>query len=583
MSIESEQDKKNYKETGKTTGLSISYTPGSAVSVSEGKGKTNTDSTYESVTKQAGIYAGQEGYDIQVKNNTHLKGAVIDSKAPAEKNKLTTGTLTWENIDNKAEYKAKASGITASTNAISKLNPLGLGYVPTVPVKGKAGSTTYAAIADSIITTTKEKTDKEISHDTTNALNTLSEIFDKKKIEEKQEYVNILSQVGYRLIGDIAGHKENELYKKAEKARKENNSILAEKYEKEAKKWSESGSNRIAMHGIMGALVSKEAGTGMTKGLTGAGLNALLQKELGKIKDKEVHKIASAAIGYLAGGKTGAAIAHQATTFNYLTHEQYEQYLDDMKNAKTEEDKAKMKDRWLQIDAEQNEEWLRKQGTGTYIDLSTIKKGDMPGQVILEKHNRYKEALNKAALDKSKEIEEYLKLKGQPVTEETIEALKSTFIELASANRDADAIIITGSAGVGAGIEMGVIYDLKNSNGSGTYISGGGNVGLSMMPLNFTMAAIRIVPLDDKMRMDLQKPNTRKDILSGLSIGGTLYVGVGGGFMVPFDSEYKDRVRVYVMGIGTPQGGGDASIAQSLKDRADAMQSEIKDGSIIVD
>ena len=75
-----------------------------------------------------------------------------------------------------------------------------------------------------------------------------------------------------------------------------------------------------------------------------------------------------------------------------------------MKNAKTEEDKARMKDRWLQIDAEQNEEWLRKQGTGTYIDLSTIKKGDMPGQVIIEKHNGYKEMLNKAALDKSKEI-----------------------------------------------------------------------------------------------------------------------------------------------------------------------------------
>ena len=325
MSIESEQDKKNYKETSKTSGLSISYTPGSAVTVSGGKGKTNTDSTYESVTKQAGIYAGKEGYDIQVKNNTRLKGAIIDSKAPAEKNKLTTGTLTWENIDNKAEYKAKASGITVSTHAISKLNPLGLGYVPTVPVKGKAGSTTYAAIADSIITTTKEKTDKEISHDTTNALNTLSEIFDKKKIEEKQEYVNILSQVGYRLIGDIAGHKENELNKKAEKARKENNSILAEKYEKEAKKWSESGTNRIAMHGIMGALVSKEAGTGMTKGLTGAGLNAILQKELGKITDTEVHKMASAAIGYLAGGKTGAAIAWQATTFNYLTHEQKKQ------------------------------------------------------------------------------------------------------------------------------------------------------------------------------------------------------------------------------------------------------------------
>ena len=116
-------------------------------------------------------------------------------------------------------------------------------------------------------------------------------------------------------------------------------------------------------------------------------------KRTGKIKDKEVHKIASAAIG-----KTGAAIAHQATTFNYLTHEQYEQYLDDMKNAKTEEDKARMKDRWLEIDAEQNEEWLRKQGTGTYIDLSTIKKGDLPGQVIIEKRNGYKEALKKESI-----------------------------------------------------------------------------------------------------------------------------------------------------------------------------------------
>jgi len=50
MSIESEQDKKNYKETSKTSGLSVSYTPGSAVTVSGGKGKTNTDSTYESKT-----------------------------------------------------------------------------------------------------------------------------------------------------------------------------------------------------------------------------------------------------------------------------------------------------------------------------------------------------------------------------------------------------------------------------------------------------------------------------------------------------------------------------------------------------
>ena len=96
----------------------------------------------EGITEQSGIYAGKEGHDIQVKNNTRLKGAVIDSQAEKEKNRVTTGTLTWENIDNKTEYKAKASEITVSTNAVSKLNPLGLGYVPTVLVKGKSESTT---------------------------------------------------------------------------------------------------------------------------------------------------------------------------------------------------------------------------------------------------------------------------------------------------------------------------------------------------------------------------------------------------------------------------------------------------------
>ena len=387
MSIESEQDKKNYKETSKTSGLSISYTPGSAVTVSGGKGKTNTDSTYESVTKQAGIYAGKEGYDIQVKNNTRLKGAVIDSQAEKEKNRITTGTLTWENIDNKAEYKTKASGITVSTNAVSKLNPLGLGYVPTIPVKGKAGSITYAAIADSIITTTKEKTDKEISHDTANALNTLSEIFDKKKIEEKQEYVNILSQVGYRLIGNIADRKESELKRKAEEARKNNNRMEAETYEKAAGKWSESGSNRILLHGVMGAILSKEAGNGTGKGLTGAGLNAALQTQLGKIKDKELHKIASAAIGYIAGKETGAAIAWQATTYNYLSPKQNEQYQKELEEAKTEKEKTEITNKWLQIDETQKEKWLKKQEAGTYTDLSTIKDGYLPGVVILGNSN----------------------------------------------------------------------------------------------------------------------------------------------------------------------------------------------------
>ena len=100
LSIESLQDSHTYHSRDKESGIhlqrDITVRPDTGKKkmddpyFSIGKKTDTTDSTYISVTKQAGIYAGKEGYDIQVKGNTHLKGAVIDSKAPAEKNKLTT-------------------------------------------------------------------------------------------------------------------------------------------------------------------------------------------------------------------------------------------------------------------------------------------------------------------------------------------------------------------------------------------------------------------------------------------------------------------------------------------------------------
>ena len=499
LTIESEQDKKNYKEKSKTSGLSISYTPGSAVTVSGGKGKTNTDSTYESVTKQAGIYAGKEGYDIQVKNNTRLKGAIIDSQAPAEKNKLTTGTLTWENIDNKAEYKTKASGITVSTNAISKLNPLGLGYVPTIPMKEKAGSTTYAAIADSIITTTKEKTDKEISHDTTNALNTLSEIFDKKKIEEKQEYVNILSQVGYRLIGDIAGHKENELYKKAEKARKENNSILAEKYEKEAKKWSESGSNRIAMHGIMGALVSKEAGAGITKGLTGAGLNAALQGALKNISDPEVRKAASLAIGQAVAGETGSAIAEYATVFNWLSHQQQE-----------------MRDKLIS-EAEAEGDMDKAERIRAYYQELDEKQDDVIRKLELPESDDYSPSVEAAIIESTNIYED-----TDAFREVTIGALKIAKEKGLTEYHflDEDYVTLNASIGMGIGLSGGFIMD---RTGNVYSVVGGGFTG----GIGGTIATGKLaMDTSGWTAANLQQALSGGSVSFGLGIGGSVTVNV---------------------------------------------------------
>ena len=305
MSIESEQDKKNYKETSKTSGLSVSYTPGSAVTVSGGKGKTNTDSTYESVTKQAGIYAGKEGYDIQVKNNTHLKGGIIDSKAPAEKNKLTTGTLTWENIDNKAEYKTSGKGISYSTGAGIPLNALGLLSNMDPTVKDKEGTTTKSAVAKGTITITDKENQKQdiekLNRNTEDSLKKLKEIFDKTKVEERKRLLEELGIVGNRAIHEIASQNG----------------------------WKDGSAEKVALHGMLGAITGAKSGGSALSGLIAGGANEYAIGYLEKSKGKDwinkhpdtVQNISAAFGGILSkmtggSGHTGAYISQMGTKWN---------------------------------------------------------------------------------------------------------------------------------------------------------------------------------------------------------------------------------------------------------------------------
>ena len=309
LTIESEQDKKNYKEIGKTTGLSISYTPGSVVSVSGGKGKTNTDSAYESVTKQAGIYAGKEGYDIQVKNNTRLKGAVIDSKAPVEKNKLTTGTLTWENIDNKAEYKASGKGISYSTGTGIPLNALGLLSNMGPTVKDKEGTTTTSAVSKGTLTITDKENQKQdiekLNRNTENSLNKLKEIFDKTKVEEKQELIHMMNIVGNQIIHEAADHYG----------------------------WKEGSTEKLLLHGAIGALTGTMSGGNALSGAVSGSVNEFALAYMEKTKGRDwmdTHpdtvQAISTALGAVAGSltgdrNTGAYTAQMGTRWNY-----YEKY-----------------------------------------------------------------------------------------------------------------------------------------------------------------------------------------------------------------------------------------------------------------
>ena len=121
LRIESLQDTKSYKSRSNVKGgaLESDVFKDSTDHKKLGKpylsaetARGYTDSDYASVKEQAGIYAGQEGYDISVKDNTHLKGAVIDSKGSVDKSTLRTGTLSWEDIENKADYTSGGSVIS---------------------------------------------------------------------------------------------------------------------------------------------------------------------------------------------------------------------------------------------------------------------------------------------------------------------------------------------------------------------------------------------------------------------------------------------------------------------------------------
>ena len=354
LSIESLQDSHTYHSRDKESGIhlqrDITARPDTGKKkmddpyFSIGKKTDTTDSTYESVTKQAGIYAGQEGYDIQVKNNTRLKGAVIDSKAPAEKNKLTTGTLAWENIDNKAEYKTGGHGIsyngkigrgdkndsldsrinnrygkdaiTGQRNGINKITPTiygskiplnerGLLNTPIPSVKGKAETTTTSAVSKGTITITDKENQKQdiekLNRNTEDSLNKLKEIFDKTKVEERKRLLEELGIVGNQAIHEIASHNG----------------------------WKDGSAEKVALHGMLGAITSAKSGGSALSGLIAGGVNEYAIEYLKQTKGKDwiakhpdiVQNISAAFGGILSkmtggSGHTGAYISQMGTKWN---------------------------------------------------------------------------------------------------------------------------------------------------------------------------------------------------------------------------------------------------------------------------
>ncbi|MDP3743728.1 MAG: hemagglutinin repeat-containing protein [Methylotenera sp.] len=317
LNIESLQDSSTYKSKQSSAGISVSVPIGAGSyggSISASNSKTKSD--YASVNEQSGILAGDGGFQVNVKGNTDLKGAVIASTDKAiqdNANSLTTQTLTTSNIQNKAEYDAKAFSATVGAGTqggLPQLSGAGIGQD-----SDDAKSITVSAISGGNVKVTDNNKQIDVSGNdavTTVALlnrnvhvnekgeavdsngnstaNTISPIFDKDKVQrEIQAQVKItqaFSQEAPRALNTFVQEKIKP-YQDARKVVRETEALLAkanqsdgsqsaykaelqdkinQAYETMADtqddydKWKENGEYRIASNIIIAAVGGGTAG-----------------------------------------------------------------------------------------------------------------------------------------------------------------------------------------------------------------------------------------------------------------------------------------------------------------------------------
>ena len=202
LNIESLQDTATYK--GKQMNVSGSVTVGYGVSAGGSFNKSKVNADHASVNEQAGIYAGDEGYDINV-NHTDLKGGLITSIQKAEdegKNRFSTGTITHSDIENYSNHNAKGFGVGGGVtigggNApkeiggvelqkIGQNNADGSGKVETGGIAG-IGSQGNWGLAKGLITgLLGQVSDKGSEHGvTTSSINTKNLIIRDKEAQEQ--------------------------------------------------------------------------------------------------------------------------------------------------------------------------------------------------------------------------------------------------------------------------------------------------------------------------------------------------------------------------------------------------------------
>lgn len=135
LTIKSLQDTMTYK--GKQQNVSGQMTVGYGFSASGSYNQSNVKADYRSVNTQAGIFAGDNGFNVNVKNHTDLTGGLITSNKKAEqnhKNQFMTGTITTSTIKNHADYSGSGFGLSGGFSVSGGDAPKEIGGTKLKPI-----------------------------------------------------------------------------------------------------------------------------------------------------------------------------------------------------------------------------------------------------------------------------------------------------------------------------------------------------------------------------------------------------------------------------------------------------------------
>ncbi len=322
-------------------GFSVSQ-GGASANFSQSKG--NATGSYAGVNEQAGIQAGDGGFNINVTSNIDLKGAVIASDADASKHALTTGSLSFSDIQNQSSYDAKSSGFSAGATtgdggmnynthgSGSGRNAGGASPMLGQHESGSDSATTQSGVSAGTVTITDSANQTQdlasLNRDTIDTNGTVAKLPDMQNLLDKQADMMVTACAAGEAVSRRIGDYADKMMEEA-KANGDQAGVDA---------WKEGGANRALMQGAGAALVTGLAGGNAVGGAAGAAIssiaagklndlssaiagsdptgNANLNQALGNI----VANVIATGFGGAVGGESGAFSGYNVDRFNRQLH-----------------------------------------------------------------------------------------------------------------------------------------------------------------------------------------------------------------------------------------------------------------------